>query len=103
MLRRLLEVTEGPAGMVPAGQAAYAIGDVHGRLDLLEDLLGASSRMRAGIRPITYAAWCFWRLCRSRFGEQGVVERLLDDPMPGFSKVYLMGTMRKRCWPSWRG
>ena len=40
MLRRLFGGrTKVRPGTVPAGQAVYAIGDIHGRLDLLEDLL----------------------------------------------------------------
>ena len=40
MLRRLFgAAAKVLPGKVPEGQAAYAIGDVHGRLDLLEALL----------------------------------------------------------------
>jgi len=93
MLRRLFG--GGPKvlpGMVPAGQAAYAIGDVHGRLDLLEDLLGriledASRHPADHVRSLVFLGDYVDRGSESR----GVVERLLDDPMPGFSKVYLMG------------
>jgi serine/threonine protein phosphatase 1 len=46
MLRRLISalsrtstLSEGLHGAVPAGQRIYAVGDIHGRLDLLDDLL----------------------------------------------------------------
>lgn len=39
MLRTLFRRTEPPAYGVPAGTRVYAIGDVHGRRDLLEELL----------------------------------------------------------------
>lgn len=43
MLRKLLSsrrrVAARPIGLIPAGQRLYAIGDIHGRLDLLETLL----------------------------------------------------------------
>lgn len=46
MLRNLLstfarkrDVQSRPAGTLPAGKRVYAVGDIHGRLDLLEDLL----------------------------------------------------------------
>ena len=79
-------------GTVPAGQAAYAIGDIHGRLDLLEDLLSriaedARRNHTDQARQLVFLGDYVDRGSESR----GVVERLLDDPMPGFSKVYLMG------------
>ncbi|APR54567.1 serine/threonine protein phosphatase [Sphingomonas koreensis] len=46
MLRNLLstfarkrDVQSRPAGTIPAGTRVYAVGDIHGRLDLLDDLL----------------------------------------------------------------
>src|SRR5437868_7267138 len=93
MLRRLFGVgTKVRPGTVPAGQAVYAIGDIHGRLDLLEDLLSRISedarRHHADqARQLVFLGDYVDRGSESR----GVVERLLDDPMPGFSKVYLMG------------
>lgn len=46
MLRNLLstfarkrDVQSRPGGTLPAGKRVYAVGDIHGRLDLLEDLL----------------------------------------------------------------
>ena len=78
-------------GTVPAGQAVYAIGDIHGRLDLLEHLLSRiaeDARHHADqTRQLVFLGDYVDRGSESR----GVVERLLDDPMPGFSKVYLMG------------
>src|SRR5262245_46401867 len=93
MLRRLFGGGAKPwPGMVPAGQAAYAIGDVHGRLDLLEDLLSrisedARRHPADQTRQLVFLGDYIDRGSESR----GVIERLLDDPMPGFSKVYLMG------------
>ena len=93
MLRRLFGGgAKVEAGRVPAGQAVYAIGDVHGRLDLLEDLLSRISedarRYPADqVRSLVFLGDYIDRGSESR----SVVERLLDDPMPGFAKVYLMG------------
>jgi serine/threonine protein phosphatase 1 len=46
MLRKILsslarkrDVQSRPLGSIPAGQRVYAVGDIHGRLDLLDDLL----------------------------------------------------------------
>ena len=93
MLRRLFGGgPKAPPGRIPDGQAAYAIGDVHGRLDLLEHLLVRiaedASRYQAGeTRQLVFLGDYIDRGSESR----GVVERLLDDPLPGFAKVYLMG------------
>jgi len=93
MLRRLLgggaKVEE---GRVPAGQAAYAIGDVHGRLDLLNDLLSrisedAQRHPADQVRSLVFLGDYIDRGSASR----DVVDCLLDDPLPGFAKVYLMG------------
>ena len=93
MLRRLFgAAAKVLPGRVPAGQAAYAIGDIHGRLDLLEHLLSRISedarRHHADqARSLVFLGDYIDRGSESR----GVVERLLDDPMPGFAKTYLMG------------
>ncbi len=93
MLRRLFGGSpKVQLGRVPAGQAAYAIGDIHGRLDLLEDLLVRifeDARQHQGdrARSLVFLGDYIDRGSESR----GVVERLLDDPMQGFTKVYLMG------------
>lgn len=79
-------------GAIPAGQAVYAIGDVHGRLDLLDDLLARirqdaerypSDRSRSLVLLGDYID----RGSESR----GVIERLLADPLPGFATVRLLG------------
>lgn len=93
MFRRLFG--RGPAvrpGALPAGQAVYAIGDVHGRLDLLDDLLARIQR-DAGRHPsdrsrsLVLLGDYIDRGSESR----GVIERLLADPLPGFTTVRLMG------------
>lgn len=54
MLRRFISALSrpkahdaAPAGAVPAGQRIYAVGDIHGRLDLLNDLLERIERDNA--------------------------------------------------------
>jgi serine/threonine protein phosphatase 1 len=92
MLRRLLGFgTSVRPGKIPAGEAVYAIGDVHGRLDLLEDLLTRiridANRHAASGRRLIFLGDYIDRGAESR----GVVERLLQDPLPGFETVRLMG------------
>jgi serine/threonine protein phosphatase 1 len=93
MLRRLLGI--GPAtrpGSIPAGQAVYAIGDVHGRLDLLEDLL-ALIREDAGRHPAEAARTLIFLGDYVDRGPEsrGVVDAVMADPLPGFGTVRLLG------------
>ena len=93
MLRNLFR--RGPAPVsaeVPPGTAVYAIGDIHGRLDLLEDLLrqiadDAGRHAADSERQLIFLGDYVDRGPASR----DVIERLLEDPLPGFRTVYLMG------------
>jgi serine/threonine protein phosphatase 1 len=93
MLRRLLGLAPAPRpGTVPARQAVYAIGDVHGRLDLLEDLL-VRIREDAGQHPSDSArSLIFLGDYVDRGPEsRGVVDAVMSDLLPGFTTVRLMG------------
>lgn len=76
---------------VPAGSRIYAIGDVHGRLDLLTRLhaLIAADAADAAVRRrvIVYLGDYIDRGPDSR----GVVDLLLQPPLPGFEHVHLFG------------
>ena len=93
MLRRLFGLA--PArrpGTVPAGQAIYAIGDVHGRLDLLEDLLAriredSEQHTADSARSLIFLGDYVDRGSESR----GVVDAVMSDLLPGFTTVRLMG------------
>jgi serine/threonine protein phosphatase 1 len=79
-------------GTVPAGEAVYAIGDIHGRLDLLQDMLQRvaddAARQSADVRrTLVFLGDYIDRGPESR----GVVDALLRDPLPGFVTVRLMG------------
>lgn len=58
MLRRLFsslaprQARETPIGSIPPGQRVYAVGDIHGRLDLLDDLLDRIERDDATRPPL---------------------------------------------------
>src|ERR1700746_1905226 len=93
MLRRLFGLAPATRpGTVPAGQTVYAIGDVHGRLDLLEDLL---ARIREDVgqhsadsaRSLIFLGDYIDRGPKSR----GVVESVMSDLLPGFTTVRLLG------------
>ena len=81
---------------LPQGLAVYAIGDVHGRLDLLERLLAriatdAAAHPGDAARQLVFLGDYIDRGADSR----GVVECVLGDPLPGlvpsFETVHLLG------------
>ena len=79
-------------GSISPGLAVYAVGDIHGRLDLLEDLLrrietDAARHPGDSERTLIFLGDYIDRGPSSR----GVVERLLEDPLPGMLTVRLMG------------
>ena len=91
MLRRLLGLSgeKGPSG--PPHGRAYAIGDIHGRLDLLKDLLDQVERDNAARRPAKT-----WLIFLGDFVDRGpdsrgVIELLQSRP-PGFARpVFIKG------------
>lgn len=102
MLRRLFQrrVAEPPArpqlagrpAAVPTGTRLYAIGDVHGRLDLLrqieelirEDLAAA----RQLVQPFLVLLGDF---VDRGFESRQVLDHLLERPLEGFARVLLLG------------
>lgn len=79
-------------GSISPGLAVYAVGDIHGRLDLLEDLLrriedDAGRYPGDAERTLIFLGDYIDRGPASR----GVVDRLLDGPLAGFTTVRLMG------------
>ena len=80
------------AARIPDGLTIYAVGDIHGELDLLRDLQQAIAEDHAcsgaGSEPIVvYVGDYIDR------GEEssGVIDRLIGDPLPGFRQHCLMG------------
>ena len=77
---------------VPAGQAVYAVGDIHGRVDLLESLLRRIAAEAEHHRDDSQRSLIFLGDYIDRgASSRGVVERLLQDPLPGFTTVRLLG------------
>ena len=102
MLKRLFQRAnkEAPAGpnvngmppRLPAGVRVYAIGDIHGRLDLLQALErqiaeDAEAGGRGQERIVVYVGDYADRGFQSRH----VIEHLATKPLPGFHPVYLLG------------
>lgn len=91
MLSRLLGLSgdKGPSG--PSHSRAYAIGDVHGRLDLLQDLLRQIARDNAARRPAkTYIVFLGDLIDRGP-DSRGVIEFLLSRPADYARPVYIKG------------
>lgn len=76
---------------VPAGTLVYAVGDVHGCVDLLEkmhaEIMRDAGNAEAERRVVVYLGDYVDRGPDSR----GVVDMLLDKPLDGFESYYLMG------------
>ena len=93
MLRRLFGLAPATRpGTVPAGQAVYAVGDVHGRLDLLEDLLARIGEDVARYPSDSARSLIFLGDYVDRGPEsRGVVDAVMSDLLPGVTTVRLMG------------
>ena len=96
MLNRLFTSRQRPPAVerersVPAGSRVYAIGDIHGRVDLLaqlhERLREDASASRSERRCVVYLGDYVDRGLQSR----EVIDLLLDAPLEGFESVHLMG------------
>lgn len=87
-------MTERPArspARVPPGRRVYAVGDVHGRVDLLRRLNARiradADAARADSRVVVYLGDYVDRGAHSR----GVLDCLIEEPIPGFETVGLLG------------
>lgn len=89
-LRRPREVAASPP-CAPDGSVLYAIGDVHGERQLLDGLLNdivEDARRHEGLSPV--AVFLGDYVDRGP-DSRGVIDRLLDDPLPGFTVRFLKG------------
>jgi serine/threonine protein phosphatase 1 len=82
----------GRPARVPPGVCVYAVGDIHGRVDLLSEMhrlvLEDASHLTPGTEKlVVYVGDYVDRGMESR----QVVDLLLDRPLPGFSPIYLLG------------
>jgi serine/threonine protein phosphatase 1 len=75
----------------PAGCRAYAIGDVHGRLDLLEDLLALIEADNAARGPAKTWVALLGDLIDRGPDSAGVIERFVSNPPLWANMVYLQG------------
>jgi serine/threonine protein phosphatase 1 len=91
MIGRILSSRDRGPPAAPRGTRLYAVGDIHGRADLLEQMqllvTNDAERHRAERNVIIYLCDYVDRGPQSR----EVIDRLLRHPLPGFESVHLMG------------
>ena len=91
MLGRLLDFARSRKIEGPDGCRAYAIGDVHGRLDLLRQLLDRIARDNEARGPSRTYLVLLGDLIDRGPDSRGVIDHFLDSP-PGFARcVFLKG------------
>lgn len=95
--RRTIERPERPqlAGRlpeVPAGTRLYAIGDVHGRLDLLQEIEARIEEdFAAADRPLEPVLVLLGDYVDRGFESRQVLDHLIERPLAGFPRVLLLG------------
>lgn len=89
--RKLWSDPEPAAAAVPRGVRVYAVGDIHGRFDLLDQLLMQIERDAEPaadlVKYIVFLGDYVDRGPQSRL----VIERLSGPPLPGFGAIHLRG------------
>ena len=82
----------GLAPRMPAGVRVYCIGDIHGRLDLLQGIERQNSADAAasgqGLELIVVYLGDY---VDRGFDSRRVIDHLLNAPLPGFTPVYILG------------
>lgn len=92
-LLRLLNRRQAPAAAFPDGRVGFAVGDIHGRADLLEEMFGllesrAPAEARAGVAPVV--------IFLGDYVDRGpataaVIDLLLSGRPHGYERRYLRG------------
>lgn len=93
MLARLFRSSPAkpPVASVPPGIRVYAIGDVHGRLDLLREL-HAKILDHAKEYPVARCVLVYIGDYIDRgYQSRQTLDCLLDSPLPGFHTIHLLG------------
>lgn len=91
MLKRWFGAEAQPTYRVPLGQRVYAIGDIHGRDDLLDRLLRAIRADAASATECECVAVFLGDYVDRGLMSFEVIDRLINAPLPGFRHVFLKG------------
>lgn len=76
---------------IPAGTIVYAIGDIHGRLDLLRQLEAKIQRDAAAIDADRRLIVCLGDYIDRGDNSRGVIEHLMSAPPETFERICLVG------------
>src|SRR5262249_62097265 len=76
---------------VPEGTLVYAVGDVHGRADLLEKMHAAILKDAVGVPAERKVVVYLGDYVDRGPASKKVVDLLLERPLHGFERVHLMG------------
>jgi len=76
---------------VPEGTRVYAVGDIHGCTDLLRDLHDAILEDAEGAAPARRVAVYLGDYVDRGPDPRGVLNILIESPLPGFETVHLIG------------
>jgi serine/threonine protein phosphatase 1 len=95
MLRKLFGRREAAPDIVlprvPEGSRVYAVGDIHGRIDLLR-MIHTLIRADAGANPAPRNVVVYLGDYIDRGPDSAaVVDYLIDQPIPGFTSMHLLG------------
>ncbi len=80
-----------PVSRVPDGTRLYAVGDIHGRDDLLDRLLQSIEQDAAAAQDVRRVLVYLGDYVDRGLGSRQVIDRLLDPPLQGFETVHLLG------------
>ena len=106
MLKRLFKrAEEAPprAWNAPAGRRLYAIGDIHGRRDLLDELLDKIDTDDATREPANTTLIILGDLPDRGPESRGVIERMMALQASGGDVVFLMGNHEELLIRAWEG
>jgi serine/threonine protein phosphatase 1 len=76
---------------VPEGKRVYAIGDIHGRADLLRKIHALILEDVQEREPAENIAIYLGDYVDRGHDSRGVLDILIDQPLPGFQSIHLMG------------
>ena len=79
------------SSFVPAGTIVYAIGDIHGRLDLLQRLEAKIQRDAGDIDADRQLIICLGDYIDRGGDSFGVIEHLIQEAPPSFERICLIG------------
>jgi serine/threonine protein phosphatase 1 len=80
-----------PAARTPEGTAVYAIGDIHGRIDLLDEMLEGIRQDARSRRAWRHVLVFLGDYVSRAPGGREAIQRALDPRLPGFEVVRLKG------------